>query len=119
MNEPDVESMKNAEDLSKIKVVPNPYIVTNTMEPSVRNIYLNQRRRIMFTHIPAECDIKIFTISGYLVDEISVNNEPNNGIVQWDLLTKDGLEVAPGVYFYYLKSRKTGNVRRGKFAILK
>ncbi|RKY61053.1 MAG: hypothetical protein DRP96_04300 [Candidatus Neomarinimicrobiota bacterium] len=119
VNEPDVESMKNAEDLSKIKVVPNPYIVTNTMEPSVRNIYLNQRRRIMFTHIPAECDIKIFTISGYLVDEISVNNEPNNGIVQWDLLTKDGLEVAPGVYFYYLKSRKTGNVRRGKFAILK
>ena len=49
--------------LKRIGVVPNPYIVTNMMEPAVRNIYLNQRRRIMFTNIPAQCNIKIFTIT--------------------------------------------------------
>lgn len=107
------------EDLDKIKVVPNPYIVTNLMEPAVRNIYLNQRRRIMFTHIPAQCQIKIFTISGYFIDEIDVNNEPDNGIVHWDLLTKEGLDIAPGVYIYYVKSKKTGKVKMGKFAIIK
>ena len=110
---------KSAEDLDKIKVVPNPYIVTNMMEPAVRNIFLNQRRRIMFTHIPAECTIKIFTISGYLVDEIEVDNAPSNGIVHWDLLTKDDLEIAPGIYFYHLKSKKTGKEKMGKFAVIK
>ncbi|GAG36623.1 unnamed protein product, partial [marine sediment metagenome] len=85
---PTEEVKQNYEDLDKIKVVPNPYIVTNMMEPAVRNVYLNQRRRIMFTHIPAQCEIKIYSISGYLIDEIEVNNAPNNGIVHWDLLTK-------------------------------
>ena len=116
--EPDAK-LKEAEELDKVKVVPNPYIVTNTMEPSVRNIYLNQRRRIMFTHVPANCNIKIFTISGYFVDEIIVDNEPSNGTAHWDLLTKDDLEIAPGIYVYYLKSNETGNVKTGKFAVIK
>ena len=116
---PTEEMKQNAEDLDKIKVVPNPYIVTNMMEPAVRNIFLNQRRRIMFTHIPAECEIKIFTSSGYLVDAIDVTNEPSNGIVHWDLLTKEDLEIAPGVYIYHLKSKKTGKEKMGKFAVIK
>lgn len=115
----DEEAKENAEDLSNIKVVPNPYIVTNVMEPAVRNIFLNQRRRIMFTHIPSECTIKIFTISGYLVDKIEVNNPPSTGIVHWDLLTKDDLEIAPGIYIYHVQSNKTGKKKMGKFAIIK
>ena len=117
--EPDDELENEAEDLDEIKVVPNPYIVTNTMEPALRNIFLNQRRRIMFTHIPAKCNIKIFTISGYLIDEIKVDNEPSNGIVHWDLLTKDNLEIAPGIYIYYLESKVTGKGKTGKFSVIK
>ena len=117
--EPTEEQRKQGENLSEVKVVPNPYIVTNVMEPAVRNIFLNQRRRIMFTHIPEECTIKIFSISGYLIDEIEVNNEPSNGIVHWDLLTKDDLEIAPGIYVYHLKSKKTGKEKVGKFAVIK
>jgi len=113
------EAKQQAADLDKIKVVPNPYIVTNTMEPAVRNIFINQKRRIMFIHIPARCEIKIFTISGYLIDEIDVENKPSNGIVHWDLLTKDNLEVAPGIYVYHLKSKETGKEKMGKFAIIK
>jgi len=113
------EAKQQASDLDNIKVVPNPYIVTNMMEPAVRNIFINQKRRIMFTHVPAKCEIKIFTISGYLVDVIDVDNEPSNGIVHWDLLTKDNLEIAPGVYVYHLKSKETGNEKMGKFAIIK
>ncbi|MBO8130160.1 MAG: hypothetical protein H0Z29_01435 [Candidatus Marinimicrobia bacterium] len=116
---PSEEEVSKAEDLDKIKVVPNPYIVTNLLEPAVRNIYLNQRRRIMFTNIPSQCEIKIFTISGYLVDEFEVNNEHSNGIAYWDLLTKEGMEIAPGVYVYYIKSKKTGKVKTGKFAVIK
>ncbi len=105
--------------MDQIKVVPNPYIATNAMEPAVANPFLNQRRRIMFTHIPAQCVIKIFTVSGVLVDEIEVQNEPSNGIVHWDLKSREGLDVAAGMYIYHVKSLKTGDEKIGKFAIIK
>lgn len=105
--------------MDDIKVVPNPYIATNAMEPAVANPFLNQRRRIMFTHVPAQCTIKIFTVSGVLVDQIDVENEPSNGIVHWDLKSREGLDVAAGMYIYHVKSLKTGDEKIGKFAIIK
>jgi hypothetical protein len=107
------------ENLSHITVVPNPYVVTNTLEPAVRNNNLNQRRRIMFTNLPARCTIKIFTMSGYLVDEIQVDNTVERGIAYWDVLTKEDLEVAAGVYLYHIKSEYSGKEKLGKFAIIK
>ena len=115
----DVDKEKLSSSLKNIKVVPNPYIATNAMEPAVSNIYRNQSRRIMFTNIPAQCVIKIFTVSGVLVDEIVVDNEPDNGIVHWDLLSREGLEVAAGMYFYHVKALATGEEKVGKFAIVK
>ncbi|MBK7107044.1 MAG: hypothetical protein IPH62_17360 [Ignavibacteriae bacterium] len=107
------------EDMEKIKVVPNPYIMTNSMEAAVANKFLNQRRRIMFTHIPSECEIKIYTASGVLVDEIEVENTSSNGIVHWDLLSKEDLEIAAGMYIYHIKSKLTGKEKIGKFAVIK
>ena len=113
----DINKMRQS--LENVKVVPNPYIATNLMEPAVSNIYLNQRRRIMFTNVPARCTIKIFTSSGVLVDEIDVGNSAGDGIAVWDLLSKEGLEVAAGMYFYHLKVDETGDEKMGKFAIIK
>ena len=73
----------------------------------------------MFTNVPSECTIKIFTMSGYLVDKIDVNNAADNGIVHWDLLTKENLEIAAGVYLYHIKSLKTGEEKLSKFAVIK
>ncbi len=113
----DTEALQRG--LDQVKVVPNPYIATNAMEPSVSNIYLNPRRRIMFTHVPAVGTIKIFTISGVLVDELDVANSAAEGIVHWDLLSREGLQVAGGMYFYHLKVAATGAEKLGKFAIIK
>lgn len=113
----DVAKLKSTMD--KIKVVPNPYVGTNAMEPSVANYLLNQRRRLLFTHLPAKCTIKIFTVSGILVDVIKVNNSVENGTAHWDLLTKEGLEIAAGMYIYHVKAAETGDEKMGKFAIIK
>jgi len=94
-------------------------VVTNTMEPAVANKYLNQRRRIMFTHLPARCTIRIFTSSGILVDTIEVENPPSDGTVHWDLLTREGLEIAAGMYVYHVKAEVTGKEKIGKFAVIK
>ena len=106
-------------EMEKIKVVPNPYIATNDMEPVVSNWFLNQRRSLMFTHLPAQCTITIFTVSGVFVDEIEVNNDIDNGIAHWDVETSEGLEVAAGMYLYHVKSTLTGAEKIGKFAIIK
>jgi hypothetical protein len=117
------ESALNTNELrvsmDKVKVVPNPYVATNEMEEGVSNPFLNQRRKIMFTHIPAKCTIKIFTSNGYLVDTIEVNNASDDGIVHWDLKTSEGLEIAAGVYIYHLRAHQTGDEKLGKFAIVK
>ena len=104
--------------LDEIKVVPNPYVATNAMETAISNPYLNQRRKIMFTHIPAQCAIKIFTASGIFVDEINVDNPPESGIVHWDMLTREGLEIAAGIYVYHVKT-PDGQEKLDKFAVIK
>jgi hypothetical protein len=111
------ENLKTVMD--SIKVVPNPYIATNAMEPAVGNKFLNQRRQILFTHIPADCEIRIFTSSGIMVDRIDVTNEPPDGAVHWDVLSREGLEIAAGMYVYHVKSNKTGDEKVGKFAVIK
>ncbi len=106
-------------EMNQIKVVPNPYVATNTMESAVSNIGLNQSRKIMFTHIPADCEIKIFTSTGVYIDQIKVTNKPAEGYVHWDMLTHENLEIAAGIYVYHIKSTITGKEKIGKFAVLK
>jgi hypothetical protein len=112
-----VQELKNT--MNDIKVVPNPYVMTNEMEPAVSNQFLNQRRRILFTHLPAQCTIKIFTVSGVLVDQIEVTNPSDNGAVHWDLKTREGLDIAAGMYIYHVKAAATGDEKIGKFAVIK
>jgi hypothetical protein len=35
------------------------------------------------------------------------------------MLTKEGLDIAAGIYIYYIKSNITGKEKLGKFAIIK
>ncbi len=107
------------QSMADIKVVPNPYVATNAMEESISNPYLNQRRKLIFTHIPAQCTIKIFMVSGVFIDEIIVDNPPPQGLVHWDLQTREDLEIAAGVYLYHVKSHATGDEKLGKFAVIK
>ena len=115
--------------MDKIRVVPNPYVATNVMEPSVVNKYLNQRRRLLFTNLPEKCTIKIFTISGILVRELHQPEDgltnygglgsSSAGVLHWDMLTKEGLEIAAGMYFYHVKNDISGEEITGKFGVLK
>ena len=113
----DTQELSNSMD--NIMVVPNPYVMSNMMEEAVTNPYLNQRRRIIFTNIPAQCTIKIFTVSGVLVDEIVVQNTPEKGLIHWDMLTRESLEIAAGMYIYHVESTNTGDAKIGKFAVIK
>ena len=86
---------------------------------AVSNPFLNQRRRLIFTHIPAQCTLKIYTSAGVLINTIEVDNPPENGLVHWNMLTREGLEIAAGIYIFQVKSEKTGDEKIGKFAVIK
>ena len=113
----------NASDLKsemdKISVVPNPYVATNMMETALSNPMLNQRRKLLFTNIPAQCEIKIFSSSGIFIDGITVDNPSPTGIIHCDMLTHEDLEIAAGIYVYHIKSEATGKEKVGKFAVIK
>ena len=117
------------EMMNEIRVVPNPYIVRASWD-----IY-KQMGKILFTHLPAVCDIKIFTVSGDLVKTIEHRGitvphavqgpgrsfsytSSGLGYAEWDLINDAQLSIAPGLYIYVV-STPEGTKKVGKFAVIK
>jgi hypothetical protein len=105
-------------ELNKVKVVPNPYVAAAEWEP--KNPFTSGRgpRSIHFTHLPQRCTIRVFTVSGELVTTIEHDSAVLDGTAEWNLLTRDNLAVAYGVYIYHLDAYELGEIV-GKFAIIK
>ncbi|RMH78873.1 MAG: hypothetical protein D6681_19675 [Calditrichaeota bacterium] len=114
---PRVDSQAAKSELDRIKVVPNPYIVTNPLEP--RNLLTSGRgeRVILFTHLPRKCTIRIYNLRGYLVDIIEHDSDITDGQEKWDLVSREGIDVAFGVYIYHVESEFGTKI--GRFAIIK
>ncbi len=104
--------------LDEVYVVPNPYVVTNEIEP--RNpVSRTQRgdRRLYFANVPQKCTIRIYTVAGELVDTINHESALDDGKVFWDLRTKDNMNIAYGLYIFHVESEFGTSI--GKFAIIK
>ena len=116
---PDINKEVVNKEMRKIKVVPNPYIAANTWEP--KNPYDSGRgpRVIHFNHVPKDCEIIIFNIAGEIVDQFEVHNLIDNGIAEWDLLSKDNLSISYGLYLFYVRDLSSNSVQTGKFAVIK
>ncbi len=102
-------------DLSKIKVVPNPYIVYNVTEQAATSPD-RFTHNLRFTHLPKECTIKIYTVSGQLVKTIH-HSSSSIGEASWNLLSEEQLMVSYGVYVYTVQT-PDGKHKIGKFAIV-
>ena len=104
--------------MDKICTVPDPYVAVNTVEKPVFNIRGRGERRIDFIHLPQECTINIYTINGKLVRTLHHSQPHDDGTESWILVTKDGLDVAWGTYFYHVEAPEIGE-KVGKFAIIR
>ncbi|NOZ74752.1 MAG: hypothetical protein GXO90_05160 [FCB group bacterium] len=113
-----VDLSRARRELKQIAVVPNPYVVTASWEP--QHLFASGRgtRKVEFIHLPRECTIRIFTLSGYLVQTLHHSDELENGSEEWNLLSKDGLEIAYGVYIFHVEAPGIGETV-GKFALIK
>lgn len=89
-------------DFSTVKVFPNPWKKDK-----------HNGRDIVFDNLTANSTVKIFTVSGHLVRELT-----GNGTVAWNLQNDKGDAVASGIYVYVVTDN-SGNKKRGKLAIVR
>lgn len=105
----------------------NVYVVPNPFRQHSNLVGTGEKYRIEFIGIPAKCKIKIYTLTGDLVQEIE--HDDGSGSEAWGsirrsdyMLNQWALGVAPGVYIYRVESLvpgRTGESYIGKFAIIK
>ena len=105
-----------------VKVVPNPYLVSNEWQTSFR------LRRLKFINLPSDCYIRIFTLNGELIKILhhqhtetltGLTTVPNNagGDEWWDLLSENRQLIASGVYIFHVQSDVGEQV--GKFVVIR
>lgn len=121
----DVEKSGVDNDLAKqqmedIRVVPNPYVVSNIYEEPLAPGYRGRGERVInFINLPAQCKISIYNSSGTFIRELYHDSALENGTVTWDVKTREGLDIAFGVYFYIVEAENIGEKKFGKIAIIK
>lgn len=115
INAPSVSGEKVKQEISKIKVVPNPYIVSSLYEIEYGELRQEPLRQIQFINLPPECTIYIFTVDADLVQ--TIYHSSTTGTAVWDLRAAGGRVIAPGVYIYVVKTKDTEYIER--FAVIK
>ena len=91
-------------DVRNIKVFPNPYYGFSELEYNDAG-----EKFIYFSHLPANCDIFIYTLDGVPVKKINRNvSDPKNTLEKWDLKNNNGSYVASGMYLIYVDCKELG-----------
>jgi hypothetical protein len=119
-------------------VYPNPYYAGASWEG--RSSFQEQSRKLYFANLPRHCEINVFTLAGDFLDQIIHHDDyngddirwnktfgaenPNQNVFSggehgWNLLTENTQIIARGLYLFTVKDLETGDLYKGKFAIIK
>ncbi|MFQ6617996.1 MAG: hypothetical protein ACE5QV_04830, partial [Fidelibacterota bacterium] len=120
-------------DELEVKVFPNPYYGRALWDG-----FSERERLIWFTNLPSRATIRIYTLSGEVVDVIEHNSatyrgedlerlksisggkvQLSGGIHGWDLISQYDQAVASGLYLFTVENHNTGKIKQGKFLIIK
>lgn len=104
-------------DMHRIAVVPNPYVGAASWEALSTSVGRGERK-IFFIHLPRRCTIHIYTMSGHLVQIVEHNSTIDDGQEPWNLVSRDGMDIAFGVYVFQVDAPGIGT-KIDKFAIMK
>jgi len=126
-------SLPTSDANTKIGVYPNPYYGEAYWDGSSERL-----RKLYFYNLPADCEIVIYTLSGDIVKRIDHTSTSNGSDVRWfevyakdgsqvmtggehpwDLVTDDDQAIATGLYLFTVKDRATGDIKTGKFLVIK
>ncbi|MFZ4592261.1 MAG: hypothetical protein ACOYN6_14770, partial [Ignavibacteria bacterium] len=121
---------------AEIGVYPNPYYGSAIWDGT--GVQKEVLRKIYFYNLPSKCDISVWSLSGDLVIKMNHDASTYNGNNikwfktfsdgtqrfaggehAWDLITKDNQAIATGLYLFTVKDAATGDIKKGKFLIVK
>jgi len=111
------DKAKAGRDLANVAVVPNPYVGAASWEPQSTSVGRGERR-IFFIHLPVKCSIRIYTIGGQLVQTIEHESTIDDGQESWNLVSRDGMDIAYGMYVFHVETPDIGSTI-GRFAVIK
>jgi hypothetical protein len=95
----------------KVRVVPNPYKKGALHDTGTEH-------KMLFINLPTGTKITILDVSGQVIDVLNFEGtNPFDGTLFWDMFSKDGIEVASGLYIYV--AEYPGGAQTGHFAILR
>ncbi len=131
---PGTETEAIAGGSDEIGVYPNPYRLHAAWDGST-----STTGKIIFYHLPAQCVITIFTVSGDVVAEFNhdaavysgndaewfsiYGGETDQRIFSggehaWDVLSESGQTITGGIYLFTVKDKQTGGIKQGRFVII-
>ena len=117
---------------ARVGVYPNPYRVNAAWDGTT-----GQTRKLYFYNLPARAEIRIYTLSGEIVDRFehdgstatddlrwyedfsSQNRIEASGEAPWNLLSENRLNLSTGMYLFSVHDRDTGRVQTGRFVLIK
>jgi hypothetical protein len=108
---------------SNVYVVPNP--ATREALAEFGQLHPNTEDptgvRVMFANLPrARNTVRVFTVSGDLVQTIEHDGRDGDGAAFWNLVSRNGQEVVSGIYLYSVESSDPGFDRVvGRFVVVR
>ena len=98
-------------NLDLVHTVPDPYLATSQYDRSPTSKQLN------FVNLPVRATIRIYTLTGVLVEQLEHEDLSGGGREVWNLRNRNNQFVASGVYFFHVVTPE-GDERVGKFTIV-
>ena len=119
-------SFSASDAADQVMVVPNPYRVDQDYtyenggwEGRGRD-WDETKRLVKFIHLPRQCTIRVFTLTGDLITTIDYeapSDQPDRGEVEWNLLSSSNRALASGVYVFSVESDFGRQI--GKFVLIR
>lgn len=97
-------------NVETVIVVPNPYRASERWDEPGGG-------RIQFQNLPAVVTVRIFTVAGDLVRELT-KNDALSGNLDWNLKNGAGNDVSSGIYVYQVESGE-GFEAKGNFVVIR
>ena len=148
---PPLESSKGANAIytapsgnpnKKPMVVPNPYRIDQNYtvihgdgstwenrDDGTDSFYPQTDRRMYFFNLPEQCLIRIYTVSGDLVQIIAHNQEGDSEGKEefayaeaWDLNSRNNQQIVSGLYLFSVEDKteeNDGKIQTGKFVVIR
>jgi hypothetical protein len=98
-------------DLTLIHTVPDPYLATSQYDLSPST------KQLMFVNMPPVGTIRIYTLTGVLVDIVNHDDITGGGRAVWNLRNRNNQFIASGVYFFHVVTPE-GDEHVGKFTVV-